>query len=113
MNVPIRRMGDEFGETADREDRDAATADGGVAAQGDDGDAHPEGIAGGGDAVVGEGIEGDVDAVIEAVIFEAGLCGGELEAIGFDAANLQEGADALAGIAGSLSASVDIGGGLF
>ena len=36
----------------------------GVAGEGDDGDGHEEGFAGGGGAVVGEGVEGDVDLVV-------------------------------------------------
>ena len=59
----IRRgVGDQFWEADVGEDADAGAADGGFAGEGDDGDAHPEGVAGGGGAVVGEGVEGDVDA---------------------------------------------------
>ena len=57
-----------------------------VAGEGDDGEAHPEGLAGGGGAVVGKGVEGDVGVVVKSKV-----CGGgfgvraEIEAVGGDA----------------------------
>src|SRR6185295_11964085 len=79
---------------------DAGAGEGVSAAQGDYGDAHPEGIEAGGVAVVGEGIEHDVDVVI---VREVGAGLGavdEVEAVGGNALRSEGGGDASAGEAG-------------
>ncbi len=79
--------GGELGEVEVFELAPAGAGDGGLAGEadeGDDGDAHVEGVEGGGVAVVGEGVEGDVDLVIELEVFFVLLEGDEGEAIGGD-----------------------------
>ncbi len=68
LDVLVGRVGDQFGETCVCKDADAAAGDWGLAAECDDGDAHPEGVAGCGAAYVGEGVEGDVDLAIFAEV---------------------------------------------
>ena len=86
--------GDQVGKLEIGEDAQPGAAWGGLAGEGDDGDAHPEGIAGGGDAVIDEGVETDVDAVEGAEVFAAALAANE-----FDVIAAKQRADAL-GVAG-------------
>ena len=75
---------------------DADAGDVGLAGEGDDGDAHPEGFAGGGGAVVGEGVQGDGDLVVALeMLGGGGLPGEEFEAVGGDTLGGEEGAEAL------------------
>ena len=78
-------LGDEVGEADGGEEADADARHVAVAGEGEDGDAHPEGFAGGGGAVVGEGVEGDVEAVVAfEVAGVVGEFGEEGEAVGGD-----------------------------
>jgi hypothetical protein len=81
-------MGDEVLEIELGENGDATAGDGaggragGVRGEGDEGDAHPEGVAGSGAAGVGEGVEGDVDLLIELEVLRERQEGGEDAAVG-------------------------------
>lgn len=79
-------LGDELGEAGVGEHGVANAADMAVACEGDDGDTTDESFGGGGGAVVGEGIEGDVDvAVGQEVIAKRGGFASKFEAIDGDA----------------------------
>src|SRR5579871_2635569 len=69
LDVLIGRICDEIGQPDVREDASTGAGDGGSALQADDGDAHVEGIEGGGSAAVGEGVEGDIDVVVLREVF--------------------------------------------
>ena len=84
-------VGDEFLEAEVGELAEAGAGDGGGAWEGDDGDAHPVGVEGGGVAVVGEGVEADVDVVVEAEVFGAGAAGEEGDAGRVDLKLIEEG----------------------
>ena len=79
-------------------DAGADAGDVGFAEQRDDGDAHGEGFAGGGGAVVGEGVERDVDVAIEGKML-AICCSarGEDDLIFGQAVGLELGSDLLRG----------------
>lgn len=62
-------LGDEFGRAEVVEEADADAGDVAVAGDGDDGDAHVHGFDRGGCAVVGPGVEGDVDSGIGVEVF--------------------------------------------
>ncbi len=94
------------------EDACTGAAGGGAAGEGDDGEAHPEGVAGGGDAVVGEGVEADVDVVVGAEILASVAARGELDAVGGDAVRFESGEDAGAvGVGDGLDEDLGIGDG--
>ncbi len=79
------------------------------AAQSDDGDAHPQAFAGRGLAVVGEGIEADVDLREEGpVVFEREGAAKE-EAVGGDSSGGEGRAEVLAGEGAGV---VEFGGGI-
>src|SRR4051794_34557710 len=63
-----------------RENRDAGAGDGDLTGERDDRDAHPESVAGGGAAVVGERIERDVDAIVGGEIIGERLFADEFDA---------------------------------
>ena len=73
---------DELGEGEVGELADAGAGDGGAANAGDGGDAHPESVEAGGVAVIGEGVEAEVNAVVEAHIVGAGAAVEEFDASG-------------------------------
>ena len=84
----VRGVGDEFFEVEIGELAEAGARDCGSAGEGDDGDAHPEGVETGGVAVVGNGVEGDVDVVVEGEVIGAGAAGVEGDAGGVDVEGL-------------------------
>ena len=61
----LRIFGNELRQANVGENAGAAAADGEVAPQRDNGNAHPEGIAGGGAAAIREGIKSDIDLVVQ------------------------------------------------
>ena len=63
---------------------------------GDAGDAHPEGVEGGGVSVVGEGVEAEVDAVVELEVFGVFDAAAEVDAVVGDALAGEEVEGALA-----------------
>jgi hypothetical protein len=63
---------------------------------GGDGDAHIEGVHGGGVAVVREGIEAEVDLVVELVVVDGGGAGDEGDAVGGDTVFAEAGDGAVA-----------------
>jgi hypothetical protein len=80
VDILLGGMGQEFGVADGREDRQPSAGDVRLADEGDDGEAHEEGIAGGGVAVVGEGIEGDVGGMVLAEVGQALGAANEVEA---------------------------------
>src|SRR5688500_4099164 len=77
-------------------DADAGAADGGLAGEGDDGDAHPESVEGGGASGAGEGVEGDVDVAEGLVVLLDGAEWGEADQGGIDAVTAEGVDDVLA-----------------
>jgi len=73
------------GEAELGEDAQAAAGDGGLAGEGDDGDAHPDGVDCCRVASVGVGVEADVDLVVELEIVRAGLAIGKSNVSGIEA----------------------------
>ena len=63
-NIFRHGLGDEFLEADLRKQAHADAGAVRITCEGDHGNAHPEGLAGGGGAVVGEGVEGDIDGGI-------------------------------------------------
>jgi hypothetical protein len=55
-----------------------------LADEGDDGDPHPEGIEVGGVAVIGEGVEAEVDAIVKLQVLRARKRRGKFDAGGGD-----------------------------
>ena len=81
-------VGDQLGQAQVREDAHAAAAHGRAAGQGDHRHAHPEGIHRGGAAVIGEGIEAEIERRDSARDTRAKRdLGDEFDAIGGDAAS--------------------------
>ncbi len=88
------RIRDEFGKSRGGKDAQARAAWRGCGGQGDDGDAHPEGVKRGGDAVVGDRIEADVDLIVELEILRAGKKGSEFDSVFGDFSFAEKVADA-------------------
>ncbi len=64
-HVTRRPFSDQLGEAEVRQEAHADPGDMGISRLGDDRHPHPQGLAGGRHAVVGEGVEGDIDLVVE------------------------------------------------
>lgn len=79
----------EFGEGEVIELGPGGAAEEAVADDGGDGDAHEEGVHTGRVAVAGEGVEGEVDLVIELVVIAGGEAVGEADAAGGDAVGVE------------------------
>src|SRR5690606_52985 len=96
-DVVVGRVGDEIGEADGVEEGDADAGGVGAAGERDDGNAHVEGFAGGGGAVVGKGVERDVDAAVEGKVAAAVGDGREnFDASGVGAGGGEAGADRVA-----------------
>ena len=96
MDVLVGCFGDHFRVGDVGKDTDTAAGDGGWAGEGDDGNAHPEGVAGGGAADIGEGVEGDVDFVVLVHVFWQGEFLNEGHAVGGDSGIDEHLSDAIA-----------------
>ena len=72
--------GDQVRDTDAAEDAQASAAGGSFTGEGNDGNARPEGVAGCGDAVIGEGVQGDVDSTVKRQIFLARAVADEFDA---------------------------------
>jgi hypothetical protein len=98
-HVVVGGGGDQFGEVEIAKDAEAAAGDGRGPGKRDEGDAHPESVEAGGVAAVGEGVEDDIDAMIEREVVGARAPFDEFEAIRSDARCGEEIGGALAVLA--------------
>jgi len=94
-DVLVGGLSDKFREVGVGEDGDAGAGEGELAGERDDWNAHPQGVAGGGAAVVGEGVQGDVDAVIGVKVIGDVFLWDEFQAAGGDVLFVQKFGDTI------------------
>jgi hypothetical protein len=89
MDVGGEVRGGELGEAGVAEEGDALAGGPAIAIETEDGDALPEGFHGGGAAVVGEGVEGDIDIGVGGEEVVVGGAAGAGEAVRGDAVGFE------------------------